>query len=269
MKFDLIIGNPPYQNLQNKRIPLWQKFIYLSFSILNDDGYFSFINPNNWRKPYHKILRLFQSKTMIYLKMNSAKDGLNDFNAFTKYDYYLIKNKESNILTEIIDENNIKRMVDLKKVDFIANIFSEYLDKIMIKNGDANCKPIHSRSLYEYSRDYINDIKNEEYKYPCVYATSKSGIKYLYSSRDLGHFGIKKMIIGLCTWDNPIYDYGECGVTHNCFAIPCSKKDYMEFRKAINNPELIKIFKAINWAGFAIDWRVFKHFKKDFWREFI
>lgn len=43
MKFDLVIGNPPYGSLQ----ALHQKFFNLAFSILSDDGMMAFIQPAN------------------------------------------------------------------------------------------------------------------------------------------------------------------------------------------------------------------------------
>ena len=48
-KFDVIIGNPPYQNPgKSKGEKLWYRFIRKSVDLLNDDGYLAFVTPNSW-----------------------------------------------------------------------------------------------------------------------------------------------------------------------------------------------------------------------------
>jgi hypothetical protein len=49
MKFDVIIGNPPYQNPgKSKGEKLWYRFIRKSVDLLNTDGYIAFVTPNSW-----------------------------------------------------------------------------------------------------------------------------------------------------------------------------------------------------------------------------
>jgi hypothetical protein len=49
MKFDVIIGNPPYQNPgKSKGEKLWYRFIRKSVGLLKDDGYLAFVTPNAW-----------------------------------------------------------------------------------------------------------------------------------------------------------------------------------------------------------------------------
>ena len=53
MRFDVIIGNPPYQSnngagtLAGSSKPLWFEFVKLSLNKLKDGGYLSFITPQN------------------------------------------------------------------------------------------------------------------------------------------------------------------------------------------------------------------------------
>jgi len=73
LKFDIILGIPPYQK-ENKKgararggnSNLYLEFITRSFEILAVDGYLEFITPKNWRKIGSTVLKEFTSRRIIY-----------------------------------------------------------------------------------------------------------------------------------------------------------------------------------------------------------
>jgi len=49
MKFDVIIGNPPYQSEKGTGTqPLWPLFVHAAYNMLSADGYMAMITPNKW-----------------------------------------------------------------------------------------------------------------------------------------------------------------------------------------------------------------------------
>ena len=99
-KFDIIIGNPPYQPAGDKASgnTIWQYFVKTSFDILKDDGYITFIHPGGWRKPntpkgkFEGLFKLMaQDNHMLYLDIHDTKDGMSTFKCGTRYDWYVIK----------------------------------------------------------------------------------------------------------------------------------------------------------------------------------
>ena len=48
-----------------------------------------------------------------------------------------------------------------------------------------------------------------------------------------------------------------------------SKEEGDKICEAINSEKFKEILKYTKWSTFQTDWRMFKHFKKDFWKEFI
>jgi len=72
MKFDVIVGNPPYQAPKKGDYSFWARFVNKSHKLLNDDGYLSMIIPAGWMSPTNDI-RQGQKSVMrdIFLKENT------------------------------------------------------------------------------------------------------------------------------------------------------------------------------------------------------
>jgi hypothetical protein len=94
-KFDVIVGNPPYnapQEAKGKRgggNDLWSKFVKKSIywndsEWLRDDGYLVFVHPASWRKPDSKNSKnknmfklMTRDNSMFYLEIHDSNDGMN------------------------------------------------------------------------------------------------------------------------------------------------------------------------------------------------
>jgi tRNA1(Val) A37 N6-methylase TrmN6 len=76
MKFDVVVGNPPYQESKEhgKKVTgngaLWVKFTLKSIELCKDNGYVAFIIPDSWTAPTYDL-------------MGSRKSIFNDY--FKKY----------------------------------------------------------------------------------------------------------------------------------------------------------------------------------------
>jgi SAM-dependent methyltransferase len=80
MKFDVILGNPPFQPETSSREnnsgsgsgqKIWHKFIERAFDLVKDDGHLLFVTPHNWREgnfkprsPCNKIRELIFAKAI-------------------------------------------------------------------------------------------------------------------------------------------------------------------------------------------------------------
>ena len=284
-KFDIVVGNPPYnigQNAKGKRgggDTLWDKFVIKSLNdTLKNDGYLVFVHPTLWRKPQseksssREVNNIMMKKQIHYLECHNSNDGMKTFNAGTRYDFYLLENCPIYKDTLINGEDRKNINIDLKKYDFIPNYNIELFDKLIDTEDDKRCPIIFNVSNYETRKDWVSSEKNDEFKYTLIHSTPKSGTRYMYSSRnDNGHFGIPKVIFG----DSGIYDViidmnGKYGMTQHSMAIQVSSlEEAQNIKNVLMSENFSEFLKTVMWSNFQIDWRLFKYFKKDFWKEFI
>jgi hypothetical protein len=74
MKFDVIVGNPPYQSAESKRIKIWYNFLENSLSHLKDQGHLGLVIPSTWMDQDITVAKdaraVLTGNTMVWL----AKD---------------------------------------------------------------------------------------------------------------------------------------------------------------------------------------------------
>src|SRR5271163_2683496 len=120
-KFDIIMGNPPYNSggiksssgnkLGDKNITIWPKFVELSVEHLKDNGYMLFINPLSWLKTSHSVHDLLLSKHIIWLELWDDIYAKQEIHGCIPISLYLLKNiknsskKETEIVSKLKKKN--------------------------------------------------------------------------------------------------------------------------------------------------------------------
>lgn len=273
--FDIIIGNPPFNSASvgafGKR-DLWDKFVIKSIDLLNKNGFLVLVHPPKWRMPEHKLFDIFKKNNLIYLEIHSKFDGDKIFKATTRYDFYCLQKCSYNGKTKVVDELGVCSYIDITKWDWLPNYEFESISSIITKEFNNNCEIIYDRSKYGNEKEWMSKKKDENHMLPCVYGMYKDRTcSYLYSSEDKGHFGQSKLILGIGEVLYPLIDYkGEFGLTNNTFAIVSDDLIVLEnMKQAIESEGFKKIIKATKWNNFQTSQKMFKSFKKDFWKNFI
>jgi hypothetical protein len=280
MKFDVIVGNPPYQTQvgPSKTEPMWDKFVKQSFEILNDDGYLALIHPSGWRNVdgrFTDVRDLLLSKQMEYLEIHNEKDGLQTFGAETRYDWYVVKNTpKKNKNTMVKFEDGIQNNINLSELPFIPNHSYNKIASFVAEPEQESVKVLYSRSFYETRKQYVSKTQSKKFKYPVVYTVnSKSDPIFYWSSvNNHGHFGIPKLI-----WSNgrisSVGSYidvqGECGLTQFAYAIVDTPKNLNQIKKAFDSKEFRELMYACSVGQLMINYKIISTFRKDFWKEFV
>ncbi len=280
MKFDTIVGNPPYQMQvgPNKTEPIWHKFVVKAINHTKDGGYISLIHPSGWRNingKFKDLQELILSRDLIYLEIHNEKDGLKTFGAETRYDSYVLKNsKTPNFETKIKFQSGNLINIDVKNLQFIPNDDYEFVKKLVATDSDEKVNVLYSRSSYGTDKDNVSKEPNNVFRFPCVYTiTSESIPTFFYSSINTkGHFGIPKLI-----WSNGrissvgsyIDTAGEFGLTQFAYALVDEVETLPLIKKAFDSPKFKKLMENCAVGQLTINYKLLATFRKDFWKEFI
>ena len=283
-KFDVIVGNPPFQDNTGGKTAqgghdLYPYFFIKAFELLKTDGYLSFINPAKWRAPDKKrelkqMWDLFINSNPIYLKIYGFSDTKQLFGggAITRIDYYVLQKSKKYDYTTINDEKNNEYKIDVKKWSFLPNYDFNNIQKIMTTE-DNGIKVIYSSSTYDKRQNHMKITKTTEFKYPVKHShTIKEGdIIYWSNTKDKGHFGEPKVILTKGLYIYPYNDYeGKYGMSNYSFGIPItSKKQGDDIVKALNTNDFLEIINATKWSSGFTDHNMFKYFKPDFYKSFL
>ena len=106
-------------------------------------------------------------------------------------------------------------------------------------------------------------------KYPVIHSTPKDGPRIIWSSRnDNGFYNISKVIFGDGGINNPIIDIdGKYAMSQHAMAITIqNKEEGAKLSQILCSDIFNKIIKACLWSSFAIEWSMFRDFKKDFYK---
>lgn len=279
MKFDVIVGNPPYQKQvgERKTEPLWDKFVDKAFDLVEEDGHVCMVHPSGWRNVdgrFKKTKDLLNSKQVEYLEMHDKADGKKTFGAGTMYDWYVVKNTDNDKEeTTVKFQDGTEQKLNLNELGFVPNGNVDAIRKLIAKDGEERVNVLHSFSDYETRKPHMSSVQHGIYQYPCVYTIRVGdGLIFHYSStKDKGHFNVPKFI-----WGNGGYGMGsivdkngDYGLTQFAYAIIDDVENLDDIKKAFDSKEFRELMKSCDGGDSNINRKVIALFRKDFWKDFI
>ena len=180
MKFDVIVGNPPYQESKEhgKKVTgngaLWVKFTLKSIELCKDNGYVAFIIPDSWTAPTYDLMGSRKSIFNDYFKKyNLTHVNFNVKKHFagvgTDPSAFVLK-KDSNYVTTNVVTPNEKFNIDITNISFITrdvnSIALSIHEKVLNQNENVRlCKMRWTKAVTSIE---TKNEKSEEYCYPFV-----------------------------------------------------------------------------------------------------
>ena len=272
MKYDIIMGNPPYnppKGISGKSSgnSIWQNFVMKSFYMLTDNGYLVFVHPPGWKKPtlnvyreelflqtndYTKQIRQGQVWQVLknhgafnYIYSNDQKSKQVEYiNYFPAVDYYVYQkngdksycNTKSIFNGKIYESTNVKLNYDLDYLpNFITNESINILKNIVTKN-------IVKENFIRYRHDKGFSINEADGNYKYLYVlNSKLQKQYQYSDIYDKNIDLNKVILN---WQGGIDTYYVDYIDSKDKLGVYDKILYTEVKNKTDGEKLVKLFKS-------------------------
>lgn len=252
--FDIIVGNPPYQqyfNNTNKRVggsSLWSKFLNKSINLLIKNGFILFITPCSWmtggsNKQSGNILNgIMQVNTLYYLNIQECSKY---FNVGSTFSYYLIKKSFEDKSFKCICKYKGKiyhsqiENKDFRKMQIIPLLFNDDMVNIIKKVENYKCEKMDFKRIRNLERNEKNKkiLYDENGKY-CVKHKVVEVYKTNFKQECMGKH---KVIISMPGYIKAEYDKN-CGCSDATLFMYCQNKDEaMQIINLLNN----KLYKLI------------------------
>ena len=242
MKFDVVIGNPPYQDgVKSSGNTIWDKFVVRCLELLKDGGRLKLINPPRWRQPEDALSYIYKEYQLVSLKIHNVETGKKVFKASTPFDVYEIEKVAPYKKTHIEFSDGISGEYDVVKFPFIPNSMIGFWIKAF------ECDGIKLSVMWTYSHDprqkhvFTEEDRPESAIYPLTHTFTKTGFTKRYTTKKHDYQETPKVIFGDAGAIRPIFDPGKYGCTQHSIFIPV--KDQTEADRVISfltdKPEII------------------------------
>jgi hypothetical protein len=276
-KFDVIVMNPPYQELKEgnkKSQSLWHLFVKKTITLLKKDKFLVAVHPSGWRNVdgfFKETQKLMLSKQLLILNMRNFKAGQDIFNAGIDFDYYSLQNSENLVPTKIIDQDDNIIFLNLTNLIFIPSKNIHKILSLLAKENEEKVYLLSDSKYHTQKIEFMNKEKADKFILPCVYTIGlKNNIKCWYSNVDKGHFGIPKLIFGNGASGVIIDSKGEFGLTQFAYGIVDSLENLEHIKTVLNNEYFISEIMGFKYSrGDKYNRKVIALFRKDFWKEFL
>jgi site-specific DNA-methyltransferase (adenine-specific) len=272
-KFDVIVGNPPYQDTEEetgerkqKSHNLYSKFIVKGYELLNNDGYLCIVCPASWMTPFgntsgksskESFKRLFRENRLLYLNLNDIQ-GFDVGSTFTAF--VMQKNIDNNSVTKVRGRfkkhaytSNVK--ISSKHI-WLPSILTEEALSILEKTSFADVVKFDVYNDNYFHPVVVNSSKGKKIlrdkpSDDCKYEQFHTNVKSKWANIPHPNQSEYKVLFTKSGYFRPQLDTGFKGTTEAAFWIPVnSELQGKNVVKILNNKLYLFIVNVSKWSGF-------------------
>ena len=246
MKFDVIVGNPPYQDGEKGYkglATLWPKFVKKSLELVNRNDYVLMVTPPSWMSPGSELFEVLKPN-LLHVDLDCGKH----FSVGSEFSWWLYSARPVSKCTMV--SKNIITVASIKDLPFLPNILNEksisIIRKVLLMPPIKLPVDINSE-CHSQKTDVVFERNEGKFQYP-VYHTNTI---MLYSVVPHTNFKKKKVMISLTGNFNPIYDDGNVGTGQNVFWVEVkSKKEGADLINYLTKSKLMRFIMTVcKWSG--------------------
>jgi len=247
MKFDVVVGNPPYQDPKNDKRMLWNQIVDKMAEVTKDNGYIAVVTPSTWLTAstnIHNSYRVFEEKQVEEAVIFDKDDS--PFEEGTTVSYSIIKNIPRQTDTNLYFAKFSKKTKDLVGTINIAkekfwpgqlepiNLAIHNKLKSFAKIEFIKSCEFHNQGLKKKQR--VSDTKTKDFPY--THHVSAAITRYT-SVKFSKHDTWKVMVPLTSTIDKVVID-NNCGHGEDMLSLYVADEDSAKNIKAVFNTKFYK-----------------------------
>ena len=232
MKFDVVVGNPPYQkdNSKAKRWTLWEEFVKKSKTLAD---IVVMVTPQSITSPgTFDLIR--KNATVINVDVSKY------FNVGSTFCYWVIDTAKPSTSTKIIT-NEKEYKLDLTKVDFLPSTITDETLSLIDSLTKRKARTWRRGEFHTSNTDLFHDNG----KYDVMHTNAQT----LKSNKE--HPNKNKIRVAVTLSGYPTFKIITNGyVSQACFWTECKDlKDAQALADECNGPEVQKMLSIFKWSG--------------------
>ena len=260
MKFDVIVGNPPYQGKKTgggdgSGNAIWHLFVEKCYDYLKDSGYMSLVHPSDWRTSMNKKKQINARNILFYNQMLYLELGLKPWKEQIVVDFYVLQKskKESKSLVKFKDVES-PVLFKIPDHEMIVSYGASTFNSIISKCFNTNNNGLHSRKSFGGLRILDKSAKQGNYKFAHGSKSIRKDIFKFYEFPHIHQYK-SKLLMSATGPLMPMYDSGNLGIGDHIHYILVDNKEQADFMSSIINSKLGIFLQKThcnwNWKGMS------------------
>lgn len=256
MKFDVVIGNPPYQDPNNDKRMLWNQIIDKAVEVTADDGYIAMVNPTTWltaKTNIHNSYKMFEQKQVERAVIYDKNDK--PFDEGTSVSYTITKNTKRQTPTPLYyaqystgNEDHVADINIAKDKNWPGQLTPMHLaihNKLQTHKKIKFLKSCEFHNQKLKKKKMVSDTQDAIFKY--THHVSAAITRYT-NTKFSKHDTWKVMVPLTSTIDRAVVDHN-CGHGEDMLSLYVADQKTADNIKALFNTQLYKFIGKLYKSG--------------------